>query len=257
VVAARRIRLSKKETLDIVIVGGSRDLGRALAVALTPFSASLTLLGRSAAGLRKTARLSGNGSCHLAAFDLSDMVAVEGFLRRFRRKVSKIDTLLLVAGPDYIGRLNTASMRTIRYVCDSYVRGLMLLTKGMLPLLRAARRSHVMFFSAHWNVPKCGCEAGSAVFLAAKGALEAFVDGLASEEWRNGVTVSKFFLGELADGQDNSSGQNQAIVYEDVAVFVRLALLSRTLRVESMLIMPRDPGAGRGRLQYQGAARDL
>lgn len=240
-----------------VIIGASRDLGRALAVALAPSSASLTLVGRSAAGLRKTAQLAGNRACHLEAFDLSDTAAIQNFLRRFRRKVPKIDTLFLVAGPDYIGGLHTASMRTLEYVCDSYIRGLMFVTKGLLPLLRAAERSHIMSFSSHWNVAKCGSEAGSAIFVAAKAALDAFVDGVASEEWRNGVTVSKFFLGELADGPDNSSGPNQAIAYADLTALVLLALHSKTLRLESAHLMPRDAGAGRRQLHYRGATRDV
>ena len=80
----------------VVVTGGTRGIGRAIAIGFAVEGASVSICARTEAAVRETAEvLRANGvTVHAAACDVGDPASLNGFLDEARQRLGRIDILV-------------------------------------------------------------------------------------------------------------------------------------------------------------------
>ena len=108
---------------------------------------------------------------------------VETVLSKFRR----IDVLVNNAGLGFVGAIEEASIEEVRNVFEANFFGSLMLTQAVLPIMRKARKGHIVQISSHGGVKAF---AGFGIYNASKFALEGFSEAMAQETAPLGIKVS-------------------------------------------------------------------
>lgn len=176
-----------------VVAGATGAIGGAVARALAGEGASLLLLGRDEARLRAAADEldEGGGTVRFVAGDLTEQEAVEAAGAASAALGDGVDLLVHAAGVFRAGTVESAAPEDLDLQFAVNVRAPYLLTRRLLPGLRA-RRGLVVFVNSTAGL-RAG--AGSAAYAASKRALRAVADGLRAEENAAGVRVLSVYPG--------------------------------------------------------------
>lgn len=176
-----------------VVAGATGAIGGAVGRALAGEGASLLLLGRDEARLRAaTDELpAGDGTVRFVAGDLTEQAAVEAAGAASAALGDGVDLLVHAAGVFRAGTVESAPPEDLDLQLAVNVRAPYLLTRRLLPGLRA-RRGLVVFVNSTAGL-RAG--AGSAAYAASKHALRAVADGLRAEENAAGVRVLSVYPG--------------------------------------------------------------
>lgn len=176
-----------------VVAGATGAIGGAVAGALAGEGASLLLLGRDEARLRAaTDELpAGDGTVRFVAGDLTEQEAVEAAGAASAALGDGVDLLVHAAGAFRAGTVESAPPEDLDLQFAVNVRAPYLLTRRLLPGLRA-RRGLVVFVNSTAGL-RAGV--GSAAYAASKHALRAVADGLRAEENAAGVRVLSVYPG--------------------------------------------------------------
>jgi NADP-dependent 3-hydroxy acid dehydrogenase YdfG len=227
-----------------VVTGASSGIGRAVAEELAAEGASLCLLGRRPQELREVApRLCDGARKMIYQVDLSSKEQIANFAANFSRDGGQADILIHSAGVIAIGALEKAPVDDFDWQFNVNVRGPYLLTRSLLPLVRA-RRGQIVFINSSAGL--CAVP-GSSQYSASKHALTALADSLREEINPEGIRVLSVFLGRTATTMQAAIHAREGRVYEpnrliqpeDVASVVSNALsLPRTAEVTDISIRP-------------------
>jgi NAD(P)-dependent dehydrogenase (short-subunit alcohol dehydrogenase family) len=168
---------------EVLVTGGSRGIGRAVAVALAERGWRVTLLARDERALERARReLPGDG--HAAfAMDVSDEAAWE----RLSGKLGAVRGLVCAAavlGP--IGPIGSYPPADFRRALEIDVVGTLLAIRGCLPALRANAGSVVTFGGGGATAPLPRFDA----YAASKAAVVRLTENLAAELAGDGVRVN-------------------------------------------------------------------
>ncbi len=176
-----------------VVAGATGAIGGAVARALAGEGASLALLGRDEARLREigTKLDAGDGAVRTVAGDLADRSAVARVGAAAESLGDGLDLLVHAAGAFRAGPVESAPIEDLDLQFAVNVRAPYLLTRRLLPALRA-RRGLVVFVNSTAGL---GAAAGSAAYAASKHALRAIADGLRAEVNADGVRVLSVYPG--------------------------------------------------------------
>jgi short-subunit dehydrogenase len=129
----------------VVITGGSRGIGAAMARAFAIKGAKLTLVARSEDALRKVANeVMGNA----VVADLSDDSVVDTLIQRIESEYGPIDVLVNNAGLDTSTPFAVEDPREIRAVSRLNLETPMLLTRHVLPGMVQRNSGHIVFVSS-------------------------------------------------------------------------------------------------------------
>ncbi|WP_216319873.1 SDR family NAD(P)-dependent oxidoreductase [Deinococcus aestuarii] len=125
----------------VLITGGSRGLGLALAREFTARGARVVLLARSAAELeRAAADLRGRGATvHTVTGDLTVAADIERAVEEVARVYGGLDVLVHNAGLIQVGPLENMTEADFREITEINAFAPLRLTRTALPLLRASR----------------------------------------------------------------------------------------------------------------------
>ena len=129
----------------VVITGGSRGIGAAMARAFALKGARLTLVARSEDSLRSVAA-EVMGAAVVA--DLSDESVVDTLVERIEREHGPIDVLVNNAGLDTSTPYAVEDPREIRAVARLNLETPMLLTRHVLPGMIERNSGHLVFVSS-------------------------------------------------------------------------------------------------------------
>src|SRR5271167_3433015 len=166
-----------------VITGISRGLGDARApAALAEGDAVIGTVRDKAPDLA-----TGSGKLHVLTLDVADGEAVEAAVRQAFARAGKIDVIVNNAGYGLLGALEKATDAEARRLFDIDVFAPCRIIRAALPYLRAQRSGHII------NITSIGGRApgaGSALYAAAKYALEGLSASLAQEVRPFGVKVT-------------------------------------------------------------------
>jgi NAD(P)-dependent dehydrogenase (short-subunit alcohol dehydrogenase family) len=165
------------------ITGVSRGLGLAIA------NAALTAGDMVIGTVRDKApdRPSGPGELHVVRLDVADGDAAEKAVQQAFARAGKIDVIVNNAGYGLLGAFETATESEARRLFEVDVFGPVRIIRAALPYLRAQRSGHIINIT---SIAGRAPGAGSALYAAAKYALEGLSASLAQEVRPFGVKVT-------------------------------------------------------------------
>jgi NADP-dependent 3-hydroxy acid dehydrogenase YdfG len=225
-----------------VISGATSDIGRALGLRLASAGARLRLLGRDRAALDPLVEDLRAISGDVLAFPID--LTVDASLLALGRELDRVDVLVHGAGAYEVGAIERAPIADLDLQYRVNVRGVVLLTQALLPLLRDARGQIVFLNST------LGLEVrrpGIGPYAATQHALRAIADAMRTEVNADGIRVLSVYLGRTATARQARIFALEGRAYprelliqpEDVAHMVLAALrLPRTAEVTEIRMRP-------------------
>ncbi len=198
--AARLARIRGMTILDLsnrhgIITGAGQGIGRALAVEFGSRGAQLLLVGRKDSTLTATARLveAAGGTAQILTQDLTRPGSVDRVAEAVEPWPT-VDLLVNNAGNVRAGRLELTSEADIRSMIDLNLVAPVLLTRALLPRLRAGGDRDSIVLNISSGIALVGMPFYS-VYAATKAGLARFGESLRRELTGTGVHVATVYPG--------------------------------------------------------------
>jgi len=165
-----------------VITGASYGIGKAMAIGLAREGCDVVLVARGKEGLEATAsRVRGAGrKAIVCQADISKVDDIRRLAGIVQSDFGHVDILWNGAFGWIEGPLEENPEEELAYFLDSSVRGPILLTRALMPLLLRSSSPHIINVSADWEFPDNN---GVTAFIAAKRAIAGMGIALAKEKW--------------------------------------------------------------------------
>jgi NAD(P)-dependent dehydrogenase (short-subunit alcohol dehydrogenase family) len=215
-----------------LVTGGSSGIGLAIARALREDGYDLTLVSRRAEKVEPAAAELG---AHGLAADVSKEDEAERAVTEHRERFGRLDVLVNSAGIGVAGRIEDLPTKHFDLQIGVNLRGLFLVTRAALPLLRESRGHVINLASIAGTLPTPGL----ATYGAAKAAVIAFTRSLNAELEADGVRATALCPGFVDTPMAQWSGvpADEMIQPEDCAELVRALLrLSPHARVPQIVV---------------------
>jgi len=207
--------------LRVLVTGGGRGIGRAIALRFAREGASVVVAARTATEIDKVvAEIERTGGKGMAAqFDVREEQSVAaGMWRAMEFLGDEVDVLVNNAGVFHVAPLEETDYERWRWMFLANVDGPYFVTKECLPALKASGRGHVFNISS--MAGKRGY-AGNTAYCASKYALRGFGDALREELRPAGVRVSTVYPSStdtaIFDGVPGNWDRSKMKQPEDVA----------------------------------------
>lgn len=187
------------------ITGASSGIGEACAHAFAAEGARLVLSSRRREELERVRRACARPEDHLVLpLDLTQPASFPGAVAEVLDRCGAIDVLLNNGGVSQRALASEATAEVERALMEVDYFGPVLLTKAVLPSLRARRAGHIAVVSSvmgYLGTP------GRSTYSAAKHALHGYFDSLRAEVWREGIKVTLVCPGYVRTAvSDNALG---------------------------------------------------
>jgi NAD(P)-dependent dehydrogenase (short-subunit alcohol dehydrogenase family) len=215
-----------------LVTGGSSGIGLAIARALREDGFDLTLVSRRAEKVEPAAAELG---AHPVAADVSNEDDAQRALSEHAERFGRLDVLVNSAGVGVAGRIEDLQAKHFDLQIGVNLRGLFLVTRSALPLLRESRGHVINLASIAGTLPTPGL----ATYGAAKAAVIAFTRSLNAELEADGVRATALCPGFVDTPMAQWSGidADEMIRPEDCAELVRALLrLSPYARVPQIVV---------------------
>ncbi len=230
----------------VFITGAGRGLGSAFAVILADMGAHVTLAGRNPENLYSLAesiRLRCGTKPQTVVLDMSDVSEVTTFAKTWRDENRPLDILINNAATWLSGPMDSHDALSISQTITANVIGTLLLTRGLLPLLKksnAADIVNMVSISGMENVPLQGA---SVAYIASKHGQTGMTDALRQELRGTGVRITAIYPPNIEDisplNKTAWDGEREAtswLTNKDV-VGTTLGALSRARHVAFMSVL--------------------
>jgi NAD(P)-dependent dehydrogenase (short-subunit alcohol dehydrogenase family) len=222
-----------------IVTGGSSGIGLAVARMLRAEGFDLTLASRTPERVEAAAAELG---AHAVAADVREEAGCERVVAAHERRFGGLDVLVNSAGVGVGGRLEALQVKHLDLQLEVNLRGLLLVTRSALPLLRASRGLIVNVASLAGTIPSPGL----AVYGATKAAVISVTRSLNAELETDGVRATALCPGFVDTPMAAWAGipGERMIQPEDCAEVVRALLrLSPHARIPSVVIERLGSGA--------------
>lgn len=173
-----------------LVTGGSRGIGRAIALALAQAGAAVAINYRNGAEQARavvTAIQAAGGRAVAVAADVSDSAAVTALVRTVGAALGPVDVLVNNAGIAIIRSLDDMTEADFDQTIAVNLKSAFLCTQAVLPHMRAQRWGRIVNVSS-------GAARGSGIvgvhYNASKAGMEGLTRGYATRLAREGVTVN-------------------------------------------------------------------
>lgn len=174
----------------VVITGGGRGIGAAIAAAFAAEGATLTLVGRSRPPLEETAarlRAGGTGAVQVVTADVTDETAVRDAFAAARDAFGPVAVLVNNAGQAASAPFARTDLATWRRMIDVNLTGVFLCTQAALPDMLAAGAGRIVNVASTAGLTGYPYVSG---YCAAKHGVIGLTRSLALELATKGITVN-------------------------------------------------------------------
>ncbi|MBV9342210.1 MAG: SDR family NAD(P)-dependent oxidoreductase [Acidobacteria bacterium] len=197
---SRRYRLSGRVVL---ITGGSRGLGFALARQFLRRRATVALLARDPEALERARQLlAGQGTVFVRCCDLREESKVQEAIADVRRQLGEIDVLVNNAGTLTVGPMETMSADEYREALSIFLWAPLYATLAVLPAMRQRRQGRIV------NISSIGGKIAVPHLLpysTGKFALSGWSEGLHAEVAKDNVKVTTVYPGLMRTGSPRNA----------------------------------------------------
>lgn len=186
----------------VLITGAGRGLGAAYAVILADMGAELTLSARKPAALETVAAAihARTGTPpETVPLDLADIPAVTRFAEQRGAKGPPLDILINNGASWLAGALDSHPPETIAALITANVTGTLLLTRGLLPLLKRSPAADIVNLVSVTGMTHVPLQSASIAMAASKYGQAGFTDGLRQELRGTNVRVTALYPPYLKD----------------------------------------------------------
>jgi short-subunit dehydrogenase len=186
----------------VFITGAGRGLGAAFAVVLSDMGAHVTIAGRNMENLLALAesiRLRNGTAPHVVPMDMADISQVTLFGKKCRDDNRSIDILINNAATWLSGPMDSHDAYAINATITANVIGTLLLTRGLLPLLKRSSAPdivNIVSVSGMMNVPLQGA---SVAYIASKHGQAGLTDALRQELRGQNVRITAIYPPNIED----------------------------------------------------------
>jgi len=194
-----------------LITGGSRGIGRAIALrlALDGFSVCISYNSADMAA-EETAREIGGFAIKA---DVSDSASAEELIYRAEHKLGHIDVLVNNAGVSGFGLITDVSDDEWRRIMGVNLDGVFYCCRAALPRMISDKRGKIINISSVWGEVGASCEVA---YSAAKAGVIGFTKALAKEVGPSGIQVNCIAPGAIeTDMTANLSAADRAAIGEE------------------------------------------
>jgi 3-oxoacyl-[acyl-carrier protein] reductase len=175
-----------------VVTGGTRGIGRGIALGLAREGARIALVYRAnkAAAQMALRELQTVGAdCLAVETDVAEPARAEQLIKTVADRYGRIDVLVNNVGDFRWGTLAESSVEEWRSIFDSNVTTVFYMCRAAIPLMRKGRWGRIINMGAVGAERAFG-QAKISAYAAAKAAVVAMSRSLALEEAKNGITVN-------------------------------------------------------------------
>ncbi len=175
-----------------LITGGSRGIGRGIAVRLAQEGARIAIsyLSNKTAAQQALRQLQASGAdCVAVETDVTDPVRAEQLVQAVADRYGRLDILINNVGGFRWGTLAESSLEDWQSIFSSNLSSVVYVSRAALPLMRRGRWGRIVNLGAVGAERAFG-QAKISAYAAAKAAVVALSRSLALEEAKNGITVN-------------------------------------------------------------------
>ncbi len=194
-----------------LVIGGSRGIGRAVAIALAREGARVLAAGRGAAPLRELGAVARARGLDLrtARADAGSRTGVRGLLRRAAGREPAPDILVHAPGDYWAGPVARLTAERWEELSHSNVTTALVAIQEALPGMRRRRFGRILLFGvAGGDAARAASRAHA--YRAAKLALLTIARSIAVEEAAHGITVNVILPGVIRTGAGTQHGASLA-----------------------------------------------
>ena len=175
-----------------LVTGGSRGIGRGIALRLAQNGARIAIAYRSnkaaaQESLRQMQRV--GADCVAVETDISEPARAEQLIKTVGDRFGRLDILVNNVGHFGWGTLSESTVEDWQEIFDSNVRTVFYMCRAALPLMRKGRWGRIINLGAVGAERAFG-QAKISAYAAAKAAVVAMSRSLALEEAKNAITVN-------------------------------------------------------------------
>lgn len=182
----------------VLVTGGSRGIGAALALGFRDAGADLALVARPSAELDEVA---GRLGADAYPCDLADRDAVGELIARVESD-APVDVLVNNAGISGVGWFGDRTHAEIDRVLDVNLRAPMLLTRDVIPYMLGRGRGHIVNVS---SMAAVFSPPGLTTYGASKAGLSHFTAGLRAELRDDPIGITAVHLGSVTTDMDDEA----------------------------------------------------
>lgn len=184
----------------VLVCGGSRGIGRAVAERFSTHGSSIVIHYKEqheqAHEVARHCRDNGSDVLCVAA-DVCDRGAVFDMVSASIEHFGRLDSIVYCSGISRVGLLQDMAPGDYDALMDTHVRGLFNVAQAAAPHLLAQKQGRIVVLSSIWGSTG---GAGEVLYSAAKGAVNAFTKALAKEWAPSGITVNALAPGAIDTG---------------------------------------------------------
>lgn len=233
------------------ISGATAGIGEATAMQLAQQGYSLVLTGRRNERLQKLKeKLSEITKVETITFDVSSREACEKVFAENKEKIRQVDTLINNAGlARGVEKVQEARIDDWEGMIDTNVKGLLYLTRLLLPILEKNQPSHIINIG---SVAGRGVYPGGTVYAATKFAVRALTEGMRMDLMGRNIRVTNISPGMVETEFSKvrlKDDDKAAAVYQgmkpltaaDIAECISWSLLRPAhVNIQEMLVYPTE-----------------
>jgi 3-oxoacyl-[acyl-carrier protein] reductase len=175
-----------------LITGGSRGIGRGIALKLAQDGARIAIAYRAnKAAAQQTLRLlqTAGADCVAVETDITESARAEELVKTIADRYGRLDILVNNVGDFRWGTLAESSLGDWQHIFSSNLMTVVYVTRAALPHIRKGRWGRIINMGAVGAERSFG-QAKISAYAAAKAAVVALSRSLALEEAKNGITVN-------------------------------------------------------------------